>query len=81
MKNRFWPKNNGKPKQKYIYNMSLQEFELLKQLRIILLKTLHPKFIYCCKAPRSMLSNYFGKKQVLRATFGEILYIQIQMYL
>ena len=27
-----------------------------------------------------MLSNYFGKKQVLRGTFGEIWRIQIQMY-
>ena len=30
--------------------------------------------------PRSMLSNYFGKKQVLRGTFGEIWRIQIQIY-
>ena len=30
--------------------------------------------------PRSMLSNYFGKKQVLRGTFGEIWRIQIQLY-
>ena len=28
-----------------------------------------------------MLSNYFGKKQVLRGTCGEIWHIQIQMYL
>ena len=27
-----------------------------------------------------MLSNYFGKKQVLRGTFGEILRIQIRIY-
>ena len=27
-----------------------------------------------------MLSNYFGKKQVLRGTFGEIWRIQIQIY-
>ena len=36
--------------------------------------------IHCCEAPRSMLSNYFGKKKVLRGTFGEIWRIQIQMY-
>ena len=28
-----------------------------------------------------MLSNYFGIKQVLRGTFGEIWLLQIQMYL
>jgi hypothetical protein len=27
-----------------------------------------------------MLSNYFGKKQVLRGNFGEIWRIQIQIY-
>ena len=36
--------------------------------------------IHYCEAPRSMLSNYFSKKQVLRGTFGEIWRIQIQMY-
>ena len=36
--------------------------------------------IHCCEAPRSMLSNYIGKKQVLRGTFGEVWHIQIQMY-
>ena len=36
--------------------------------------------LHCCEAPRSMLSNYFGKKQVLRGTFGEIWRIQIQIY-
>ena len=35
---------------------------------------------HCCEAPRFMLSNYFGKKQVLRVTFWEIWCIQIQMY-
>ena len=55
---------------------------MIDQLRIIILKkTLHPKMIHCCEAPRSMLSNYFCKKQVLRGTFGEIWRIQIQMYL
>ena len=53
---------------------------MIEQLRIILLKTLHPKMLHCCEAPRSMLSNYFGKKQVLRGTFGEIWRIQIQIY-
>ena len=28
--------------------------------------------IHYCAAPISMLSNYFGKKQVLRGTFGAI---------
>ena len=36
--------------------------------------------IHCYEAPRSMLSNYFCKKQVLRGTFGEIWRIQIKMY-
>ena len=36
--------------------------------------------LHCCEAPRSMLSNYFCKKQVLRGTFGEIWRIQIQIY-
>ena len=36
--------------------------------------------LHCCEAPRSMLSNYFGKKQVLRGTFWEIRHIQIQIY-
>ena len=36
--------------------------------------------IHCSEAHRSMLSNYFGKKQVLRGTFGEIWRIQIHMY-
>ena len=37
--------------------------------------------IHCCEAPRSMLSNYFRKKQVLGGNFGEIWHIQIQIYL
>ena len=32
---------------------------------------------HICEAPRSMLSNYFGKIQVLRDNFGEIWGIQI----
>ena len=36
--------------------------------------------IHCCEASRSMLSNYFCKKQELRGTFGEIWRIQIQIY-
>ena len=36
--------------------------------------------IHCCKAPRSKRSKYFGKKHILRGTFGEIFQIQIQMY-
>ena len=35
---------------------------------------------HCCEAPRSMLSNYFGKIQVLRDNFGEIWRIKIHMY-
>ena len=53
---------------------------MIEQLKIILLKTLTPQITHCCEAPRSMLSNYFGKKQVLRGTFGEICRIQIQIY-
>ena len=45
-----------------------------------LIKTLIPLITHCCEASRSMLSNYFGKKQVLRGTFGEIWRIQIQIY-
>ena len=41
---------------------------------------MHPKILHCCEAPRSMLSNYFGKKQVLRGTFREVWRIQIQIY-
>ena len=41
---------------------------------------MNPQITHCCEAPRSMLSNYFGKKQVLRGTFGEIWRIQIQIY-
>ena len=36
--------------------------------------------IHCCEAPRSILSNYFGKKQIIGGIFGEIWRIQIQMY-
>ena len=36
--------------------------------------------LHSCEAPRSMLSNYFSKKQVFRGTFGEIWRIQIKMY-
>ena len=41
---------------------------------------MYPNIIDCCEASRSMLSNYFCKKQVLGGTFGEIWRIQIQMY-
>ena len=36
--------------------------------------------IHCCEAPMSMLSNYFGKKQILIGTFGAIWRIQTQIY-
>ena len=61
--------------------MSLEMFKWLSSSEYLFLKTLHPKFIHCCEAPKSMLSNYFSKKQVLRGTFGEIWHIQIQMHL
>ena len=51
-----------------------------RQLKIILFKTLNPKITHCCEAPRSMPSNYFGKKEVIRGTFWEIWRIQIQIY-
>ena len=35
---------------------------------------------HCCEAPRSMLSNYFDRIQVLRDNFGDTWRIQIQMY-
>ena len=34
---------------------------------------------HCCEVPISMISNYFGKKQVLRGTFRAIWRIQTQM--
>ena len=33
---------------------------------------MHPKLTLCCETPISMFSNCFGKKQVLRGTFGVI---------
>ena len=36
--------------------------------------------IHCGEAPKFMLSKYFGKKKLLRGTFGEILLIQIQLF-
>ena len=36
--------------------------------------------MHCCEAPISMLSNYFGKKKVLKGTFGTIWRIQTQKY-
>ena len=53
---------------------------MVEHLRIIIKKNIATKMIHCCEAPRSMLSNYFCKKQILRGFFGEILCIQIQMY-
>ena len=54
---------------------------MIEQLRInILKKTMHPKMLHSCEAPRSVLSNYLSKKQVLRHTFGEIWRILIQIY-
>ena len=55
---------------------------MIEHLRILKKnkKTLHPNMLHCCEAPRSMLSNYFCTKQVLRGTFGEIWRTQIQIY-
>ena len=53
---------------------------MIEQLKIILFQTLNPQITHWCEAPRSMLSNYFNKKQVFRGTFGEIWRIQIQIY-
>ena len=39
-----------------------------------------PQETQCCEAPRSMLTNYFGQKQVPRGTLGEIWRIPIQIY-
>ena len=36
--------------------------------------------MHCCEAPKSMLSNYFCTKQVLKGTFWKIRRIQIQIY-
>ena len=60
--------------------MSLEKFECLSSSEYFFYPTLHPKITHCSEAPRSMLSNYFAKKQVHRGTFGEICHIQIQMY-
>ena len=53
---------------------------MIEQLKIIFFENFESAITHCCKAPRSMLSIYFGKKQVLRGTFGEIWRIQIQIY-
>ena len=70
MKNTFGNSKIWKLSQQYIY----QNFRWLSNSKVFSLKTLNPQ------APRSMLSNYFGKKHVLRDTFGEIWHIQIQIY-
>ena len=41
---------------------------------------MHPKITHCCEAPSSMLSNFFGKIQVLRDNVEKIWRIQIQIY-
>ena len=53
---------------------------MIEKLRIIHFKGLHPKIITSCEAPSSMISHFFGKKQLLRGTFGEIWHIKIQIY-
>ena len=51
-------KANAKIRLKYDFG----KVKLVEQFRKFFSKTLHPKMINCCKAPRFMLSNYFGKK-------------------
>ena len=58
----------------------MEKFEWLRSSEQFFYKILYPKILHCCEAPRSMISNYFDKKQVLKGTFGEIWRIQIQMY-
>ena len=41
---------------------------------------MHPEKIYWREAPKSMLSNYFCPKIVLRSTFWKIRRIQLQKY-
>ena len=53
---------------------------MIKQLKKLYFIILNPQIPHCCEAPRSMLSNYFGKKQVLVGTFGGIWRIQVQIY-
>ena len=61
--------------------MSFETFKLLSSSEeLFKKKTLHPKMIHCYEALRSVLSNYFYKKKVLRGTFGEIWRIHIQFY-
>ena len=66
---------------KNIFNiMSLDKFEWLSSSEKFFIQILNPQIKHCCDAPRSMLSYYFGKIQVLRDNFGEIWRIQIQIY-
>ena len=53
---------------------------MIGQLKKSFLKTLNPKTTHYFEAPRSMLSNYFGKKQVRKGTFGEIWRIKVKIY-
>ena len=53
---------------------------MIKYLRIILHTNIASQNDSLFEAPRSMLSNYFGKIQVLRDNFGEIWRVRIQMY-
>ena len=52
---------------------------IIRQLRIILLKNIASENDTLLWSTYSMLSNYFGKKQVLWGTFEEIGRIQIQI--
>ena len=60
--------------------MSLDKITWLSSSEYLFKKILHPEMMHCCEAARSMLSNYFCEKQVLKGTFGEIWGIQIQMF-
>ena len=71
---------NAKHSQKYICNRVWKSLNNWAAQNNYIKKTLRPKMIHCCEAPRSMLSSYFCKKQVLRGNFGKIWCIQIKMY-
>ena len=63
-------KKNGKLSQKYICNTSLEKFKRLSSSEYFF-KTLNPKMIHCCEAPKSMLYNFFCKKPYLEVLLGE----------
>ena len=70
---------NGKKKWNLHLCYEFGKIKTIEQLRILIFKK-HCIRKHCYEAPRSMLSNYFNKKQVFRGTFGDIWRIQIQFY-